>query len=140
MPLLVMSRKNLLRNYRMTDLPKYRKPLGTVTEMPGITTEIWTMAVFDAKEVPIGTELFAQPSENRLNLELQVAKDHNLLAQNSLRQAEKEARMAKTMLADAVKYLAKIEAEGTVQIRTLIEIRGFLYTIGEIEDADRTDT
>ena len=123
----------------MNDLPKYRKPLGKAMTMPGETPN-WTMAVFDAREVPTGTELFAQPSKYRLNLELQVAKDNNLVLQDSLRQAEKEARMAKTMLADAVKYLTEIDAEGTVQLCTLTEIRGFLYTIGEVQDANRTDT
>lgn len=124
----------------MNDLPKYRKPLGTAISVPGMMTQNLTMGVFDAREVPIGTELFAQPSESRLNLELQVAKDNNLVLQDRLRQAEKEARMAKTMLADAVKYLAKIDAEGIAQFSTLTEIKGFLYTIGEMQDANRTNT
>lgn len=123
----------------MNDLPKHRQPLGKAMTMPGETPN-WTMAVFDAKKVPTGTELFAQPSKYRLNLELQVAKDNNLVLQDKLLQAEKEARMVKTMLDDAVKYLAKIDAEGIAQFSTLTEIKGFLYTIGEIEDADRTDT
>lgn len=124
----------------MNDLPKYRKPLGTAISVPGMLTQNLTMGVFDAREVPTGTELFAQPSESRLNLELQVVKDNNLVLQDRLRQAEKEARMAKTMLADAVKYLTEIDAEGTVQLCTLTEIKGFLYTIGEVQDANRTDT
>ena len=123
----------------MNDLPKHRQPLGKAMTMPGETPN-WTMAVFDAREVPTGTELFAQPSKYRLNLELQVAKDNNLVLQDKLLQAEKEARMVKTMLADAVKYLTEIDAEGTVQLCTLTEIKGFLYTIGEMQDANRTNT
>lgn len=51
-------------------------PVGKASPMPG--TPAWTMAIFEANTVPEGTELFVQPKDSRLTLEIQVANDNAL--------------------------------------------------------------
>ena len=50
-------------------------PVGKADPMPG-TNGAFTMAVFEASQVPVGVELYLQPKDSRLRLEVEVANDN----------------------------------------------------------------
>lgn len=52
----------------------YRQPMGRASLVPGMTQT--TMCVFSAASVPVGTELFVQPKDSRLMLEVEVANEN----------------------------------------------------------------
>lgn len=59
-------------------------PVGIASPLTG--TPNWTMAVFEKDLVPEGTELFVQPSEGRLKLEVEVSNENAIKWQSALKE------------------------------------------------------
>lgn len=74
----------------MTD----RKPLALATILPGVPD--WTMAVFPATEVPIGTELFTHAKNSRLQLQVEVANENAQHWKKKLQEANERNREGRT--------------------------------------------
>lgn len=58
----------------------HRLPVGKaqpiMMHIQSATGETYTTALFKASDVPVGTELYATPSDRRLSLELEVANEN----------------------------------------------------------------
>lgn len=77
------------------------QPVGKAQAMTG-TNGAWTMAVFEGSQVPVDAELYLQPSEGRLRLEVEVANDNALhwkegLNKANIRTAEQRTEKYKVM-------------------------------------------
>lgn len=70
-----------------------------------------TIAVFEASQVPVGTELFVRPSDSRLTLEVSVANDNAQHWQQALREANAKNSKLRQSLNRTQKMLRNIAAE-----------------------------
>lgn len=105
-------------------------PVGVASPMTG--TPQWTMAVFDAKDVPAGTELYVQPSEGRLKLEVEVANENAVHWRQQLTTANLQIATMRTELYRTKGQLREISRRfnnGTLTAPDLTQaIEGTLYT------------
>ena len=79
-----------------------------------------TIAVFEASQVPVGTELFVQPSDSRLTLEVLVANDNAKHWKDSLSQTNARNKILRVKLAraqDMLRRTNEIIGPGRSQLR-----------------------
>lgn len=83
-------------------------PVGKAQKFRSMNGEVtMTLAIFDASQVPEGSDLYVQPKDSRLKLEIEVANDNALHWKNALglanernRQQRKENRDLRTFMQD----------------------------------------
>lgn len=88
-----------------------RKPVALAEKMPG-TNGAFTMAVFKESNVPVGTELYAQLSVNRANLEVEVANSNALHWQENLRESQELNSTLRRKKLLAHKFIRDLVASG----------------------------
>lgn len=69
-----------------------------------------SMVLCDQSLVPVGTELFVQPSEGRLKLEIKVANDNALKWQNALDVQQERNKQLRDKLIKALAFLQRAES------------------------------
>lgn len=88
------------------------EPVGTASALPG--TSAWTQAVFNANEVPVGSELYLHKQEGRMRMELEVANENALHhAENSRRLIDKNHHL-RQFKRKAVFLFGQIVGEGKI--------------------------
>lgn len=83
------------------------EPVGIAQAMQG-TNGGFTMAVFQASQVPVDCELYVQPKDSRLRLEVEIANENALHWKDGLSHANErcaQLRTDKFRLMDRVKHL-----------------------------------
>lgn len=86
------------------------QPVGKAQAMTG-TNVAWTMAVFEGSQVPVDAELYLQPSEGRLKLEVEVANDNALHWHNNLVATQGKYKLARMRVRQLERRKISLEAE-----------------------------
>lgn len=111
------------------------KPVGIASPLTG--TPNWTMAVFEKDLVPEGTELFVQPSDSRLCLEVEVSNDNAMHWKDRLEKAnahitqlKQRAQLAENKAGLCQLFIEDLEESGLKLeddlLQTLVNLKGKL--------------
>lgn len=100
------------------------KPLALATILPGVPD--WTMAVFPASEVPIGTELFTHSKNSRLQLQVEVANDNAQHWKGNLQEQQKENKDLRNQLSLVNRMIRGMVAGDNNQEELLFMMKAYL--------------